>query len=207
MFYRILLICFLICFSINVSFAKDDYLLVSEGISDSQFDNELSDDQYDNSDYKNSQNNNYHERRPLLLSDSVFSPKKNITLGGLIFRISSVVLLLLGILFAVKFYLARANLIPQGGFLEELTQKLTNNFSTFAPNLVKLKQSLILTPGQNIYLVEIEGKKLLLGGTHQGGVQFLADLSDKISQIEESQNHFNSNNNNVTYEIKNDVNI
>ena len=210
MFYRILLICFVVCISINTSFAKDDYPAASEeNYSDSNYENAFN--------YEDSQENNYIERRPL--KNPAFPMKKNITLGGLILRVSSIVLLLLGALFSLKVYLTRNNLLPQGNFLEELTQKLTNSFSTFAPSIVKLKQSLILTPGQNVYLVEVEGKKLLLGGTHQGGVQFLADLSDKailngsnenidfkqIKQIEEYQNYFGQNyNNNVTYEIKND---
>ena len=205
MFYRILLISFLACISINTSFAKDDYLSVSEeNYNDSNYENAFN--------YEDSQGNNYIERKPQ--EDRAFSTKKNITLGGLILRVSGIVLLLLGALFFVKVYLTRNNLLPQGNFLEELTQKLTNNFSTFTPSMVKLKQSLILTPGQNIYLVEVEGKKLLLGGTHQGGVQFLADLSDKsiaggnidFKQIEEYQNNFGQNHSNVTYEIKPDVN-
>ncbi|GEM_PF-2663663 len=207
-----------------MSFAKDDYLSVSERVSDSQLGNELSSESSNDSDYESAFNDykDLKERRvkgnSLLLSDSAFSNKKNISLVGLISKVSMVVIALLGILFSVKFYLTRNNLLPQGGFFEELTQKLTqqftNNFSTLTPNVVKLKQSLILTPGQNIYLVEVEGKKLLLSGTHQGGVQFLADLSDKaisngnidVKQIEEYQNNFGQNHNNVTYEIKPDIN-
>lgn len=48
-----------------------------------------------------------------------------------------------------------------------------------------MKQSLNLTPSQSVYVVEVDGKKLLMGCTQQGGVQLLADLS---SQSNNEQN-------------------
>jgi flagellar biogenesis protein FliO len=42
-----------------------------------------------------------------------------------------------------------------------------------------MKQSLNLTPSQSVYVVEVDGKKLLMGCTQQGGVQLLADLSNQ----------------------------
>jgi hypoxanthine-guanine phosphoribosyltransferase len=39
-------------------------------------------------------------------------------------------------------------------------------------------------PGQNLYLIEIDGKRLLVGGTQQGGVQFVADLTQSMSKNE-----------------------
>jgi len=42
-----------------------------------------------------------------------------------------------------------------------------------------MKQSLNLTPSQSVYVVEVDGKKLLMGCTQQGGVQLLADISNQ----------------------------
>src|SRR3989338_7242671 len=42
---------------------------------------------------------------------------------------------------------------------------------------LKLIQSLVLCPGQNLYVVEVFNKKILLGGTVQGGIHFLTDLT------------------------------
>ncbi len=217
-------IVFLLSFSVNYVYAKDGYLVLSE---DSELNNEIAEEQYSESDYDNvfnyndSEHKQFVERKPslsrskrnqLMFNEQAFFNKPRITLGGLILRISGIVALLIGCLLLVKFYFNKNNLSLNGNLWGELTQKLSNNFSSLASNLVKLKQTLILTPGQNIYLVEIEGKKLLLGGTHQGGVQFLADLSDKMAsteglgfrQLEDSQN--NAFARNVSYEIKNDFN-
>jgi len=42
---------------------------------------------------------------------------------------------------------------------------------------LKLIQSLVLCPGQNLYVVEAYNRKILLGGTVQGGIHFLTDLT------------------------------
>ena len=64
-----------------------------------------------------------------------------------------------------------------GSLLDELAQKFTGGFSGSSQGL-KLKQTLILTLGQNLYLIEIDDKRLLVGGTQHGGVQFLTDLTN-----------------------------
>ena len=121
---------------------------------------------------------------PLLLDDSVFASGNGVTLKGLITKISLIVMALLIGLGLVKLFLSRNRFDKPGSLLDEFTQKITGSFSSFS-NVqgLKLKQTLILAPGQNVYLVEIEGKKLLLGATHNGGVQFLADLTQNPSGI------------------------
>lgn len=131
---------------------------------------------YSDSEYSETFDSN--EKDPLLLDDSVFASGNGVTLKGLITKVSLIVVALLIGLGLVKFFLARNKFDKPGSLLDEFTQKITGGFSSFS-NVqgLKLKQTLILAPGQNVYLVEVEGKKLLLGATHNGGVQFLADLS------------------------------
>ncbi|MBI3590317.1 MAG: flagellar biosynthetic protein FliO [Candidatus Melainabacteria bacterium] len=160
-----------------------------------------SEEDYSNSDYNevfdyesskandDSQNDrrkhSYHRRSPLELQDSAFASDKGVTLKNLVMRVSLILLFLLGVLAAVKMLLSRGRFDQVGSMFDEFAQKFTGNFSgSLNPQGLKLKQTLMLTPGQSIYLVEIEGKKLLLGGTHQGGVQFLADLTQKNLQID-----------------------
>ena len=117
-------------------------------------------------------------RNPLILRDSAFIANKDETFSGLVKRVGIIICVLLVILAMAKFLLSKNKFGQPGSLLDELAQKVTGSFSGFSGlQTLKLKQTLMLTPGQNIYLVEIEGKKLLLGGTQQGGVQFLADLT------------------------------
>lgn len=130
--------------------------------------NETADDEY------NHESSNKDSFSPSSLS----SGEENATFGGLVKKVSLIVLMLLGLLLIVKVFMGANRFGKPGSFLDELVQKVNGNFSSFSPlGGMKLKQTLILTPGQNIYLVEVDGKKLLLGGTQQGGVQFLADLN------------------------------
>lgn len=112
------------------------------------------------------------------LNDAVFTANKNATLRDLTVRVSLIVGVLLVILVLAKIFLSRDRFGKVGSILDEFAGKITGNYGSFANNQgLKLKQTLILTPGQNLYLVEIDGKRLLLGATHNGGVQFLADLT------------------------------
>lgn len=116
------------------------------------------------------------------LNDAVFTANKNATLRDLTVRVSLIVGVLLVILVLAKIFLSRGRFGKVGSILDEFAGKITGNYGSFANNQgLKLKQTLILTPGQNLYLVEIDGKRLLLGATHNGGVQFLADLTQNES--------------------------
>ncbi|OGI18918.1 MAG: hypothetical protein A3B68_06780 [Candidatus Melainabacteria bacterium RIFCSPHIGHO2_02_FULL_34_12] len=174
------------------SFAQEGY---SEPDYNSVFDYE--DSQEDTVRPKSKTKKHISKKSPSLeLKDSVFRGGNNMTFNVLIFKVSMIVIALLGVLFFIKRYLSGNQISGAGNILDSLAQKISGNVSAFAQNTIKLKQAMILTPGQNIYLVEVEGKKLLLGGTQQGGVQFLADLTNKTSsksvldfkQIEEYQN-------------------
>lgn len=133
-------------------------------------------------------------KKQFLASDSLNSLEKTVTLKDLVFKTAYIVLILLGILLILKMYLSKFKFGEAGSVFDNFAQKLSNAISN--PQGLKLKQALILTPGQNLYIVEVEGRKFLLGGTHQGGVQFLADLTDKQSthslsfrEIEDFQTH------------------
>ena len=129
------------------------------------------------------------------LHDRVFMPSSNnATFNGLVMRVSFIIFALLGFLILAKILMSRDQFGKPGSLLDELAQKLSSGFSG-SPQGLKLKQTLILTPGQNLYLIEIDGKRLLVGGTQQGGVQFLTDLTQgtlkneklDFKQIEEYQ--------------------
>lgn len=133
---------------------------------------------------------------PLLISDSAFTGGQTLTFKDLAMRVTFIVLFLLVIYFAVKMYMSRNRFDQPGSFLDNIAQRFNNSFSGSSNSSgLKLIQTLMLTPGQNIYVVEVEGKKLLVGGTQQGGVQFLADLTKTningsldFKQIEDFQN-------------------
>ena len=117
------------------------------------------------------------------LNDRVFIPSNdNATFNGLVMRVSLIIFALLGFLVLVKMFMSREQFGKPGSLLDELAQKFTGGFSNTQG--LKLKQTLILTPGQNLYLVEIDGKRLLVGGTQQGGVQFLTDLTKNMAKNE-----------------------
>ena len=127
------------------------------------------------------------------VDDSLFVAPEGTTLRDLFMRISFIVLMLFGVLLIIKVYLSRRQFGSPGNFLDSLTHKFASSF--LPHSTLKLIQTMMLTPGQNLYMVEVEGKKLLLGGTQQGGIQFLADLNSSnitsnldFKQIEEYQN-------------------
>ena len=128
---------------------------------------------------------NLQKRNPLELNDSTFNSSESSTFQALLFRVSMIVLILLAIFGVVKMFAKRRGVIQGGGFLEGIAEKFGGNLSAFASQLggLTLKQSLILAPGQNVYLVEVDGKRLLLGATQYGGVQFLADLTAKNESV------------------------
>lgn len=116
---------------------------------------------------------------PLVLQDSVFRNGGNVSINDLVLKVSMVSILLLTILGLVKIFVSRNRFSQVGSVLDEFAQKFSGSLSSFSGEGLKLKQTLVLTPGQNLYLVEVEGKKLLLGATHHGGVHFLADMTSK----------------------------
>ena len=122
-------------------------------------------------------------KRMPALHDRVFIPSNdNGTFNGLVMRVSLIIFALLGFLVLVKLFMSRDQFAKPGSLLDELAQKFTGGFSNTQG--LKLKQTLILTPGQNLYLIEIDGKRLLVGGTQQGGVQFLTDLTNSTFKNE-----------------------
>ena len=125
------------------------------------------------------------KRNPLELNYSTFNSADNSTFQTLLSRVSMIVLILLVIFGAVKMFIKRRSIIQGNGFFEGIAEKLGGNLSVFASQLggLTLKQSLVLAPGQNVYLVEVDGKRLLLGATQYGGVQFLADLTVKSESV------------------------
>lgn len=135
------------------------------------------------------------------LRDSTFMPSNNnATFNALAGKVSLIVFILVGFLILIKLAMSRNQFGKPGSLLDELTQKIAGSFSNSSSlHGLKLKQTLILTPGQNLYLIEVDGKKLLVGGTQQGGVQFLCDLTQNIlknekpdfKQVEESTMHTN----------------
>lgn len=138
----------------------------------------------------------YKKLNPLIMSDSAFTGGQSVTFKDLVIRVALIVLFLLGVFFFVKMFMSRNRFDQAGSFFDNLAQKFSNKFSTSGE--IKLIQTLMLTPGQNIYVVEVEGKRLLIGGTQQGGIQFLADLTESnvtsaldFRQIEnlQTQNH------------------
>ena len=117
-------------------------------------------------------------KREAFLHDKAFIPANDsATFNGLVMRVSLIIFALVGFLIFIKLFMSRDQFGKPGSLLDELAQKFTGGFSGSSQGL-KLKQTLILTPGQNLYLIEIDDKRLLVGGTQNGGVQFLTDLTN-----------------------------
>ena len=185
---NLLLIVFLLAlhsfniFSLKV-FAQENYDNQSE--LENYYDTEQP-DSYENLEATNrsKQRKSKPTKNSLMLSDSAFVADKNTTFNGLVKQVVFIVLFSLVAMAIVKFFLAKNKFHQPGSLLDDLAQKVTGAFSGISNvQTLKLKQTLMLTPGQNIYLVEIDSKKLLLGGTQQGGVQFLADLTEKADSL------------------------
>ncbi len=156
-------------FSLNV-FAEEELVLLP--------DEQTVESNYDDSSYGDRKS--HIVKRKLKnqagLQDRVFIPSnRNVSINGLLGSVSLVVFALLIFLGIAKLVFSRDQFGKPGGLFDEIAQKFTGGLS--GSQGMKLKQTLILTPGQNIYLVEIDGRRLLVGGTQQGGVQFLADLT------------------------------
>lgn len=162
----------------NCIYAEEEFILVPEESNSVEVeysaDNDL-DTEY--AFHEKPKRNKKINKKQLLTNDSLNSLEKTVTLKDLIFKTAYIVLILLGILLILKMYLSRFKFGEAGSVFDSFAQKLSSAISN--PQGLKLKQALILTPGQNLYIVEVEERKFLLGGTHQGGVQFLADLTDK----------------------------
>ncbi len=115
-------------------------------------------------------------RRNPAIQDKVFiSGNNSPTFNGLLTTVLLVIFALFSFLVLTKLFLSRDQFNKPGSLLDELAQKFTGGFSN--SNGLKLIQTLILTPGQSLYLIEIDGRRILVGGTQQGGVQFVSDLS------------------------------
>lgn len=164
--------------------AEEDYLLLPEESLEVVNNSEA----FDSESYRSS--DDYEESRttpkrksskktnPLLISDSAFTSGRPVTFQELMTRVALIVLFLFGILIFVKMVMSKNRFDRPGNLFDNLAQKFNSTFSGFSNHQeLKLVQTLMLTPGQNIYMVEVEGKKLLIGGTQQGGIQFLADLT------------------------------
>lgn len=141
---------------------------------------------------------------PLILSNSAFSSSEGITLKDLALRVFYIVLALIAFLVFVKLYLRANNLHLKGSnkFLDFIASKIQCNLTGISSaSSMKLRQTLMLIPGQNLYLIEVDGKNLLIGGTHEGGVQFLANVTDQplaqngvtLPVIAEPNSNFNLN--------------
>ena len=123
--------------------------------------------------------------------------KSKLTLIDLIYRILLMLVVLVSVYLISKAMVEKT--IAKGdsffnekpGFFNGFPEQFSGCFTNMA-NL-KLKQMINLNKGQNLYLVELDGKKILLGGTHQGGIQYVADLTE-----EASENHMALSNSNQT---------
>lgn len=122
------------------------------------------------------------------------SSREDIALNDLIFRIFLLAFVSVGFLILVKIFLMKKS--PEQEYNFSGMDFLNNPFDSAAKsgsqvgNLLNaqgltLKQSLNLTASQSVNLVEIDGKKLLIGCTQQGGVQLLADLSESAKPLQE----------------------
>ena len=107
--------------------------------------------------------------------------------------------LMLCLIFIKEFISKKINKISLENVVKNLTQ-FRENF--IAKEGLKLKQKLALAPGQNVYLVEIAGKELLIGGTPKGGIQFLTDLS---KEVKESLNEIKEENKTEQTDKKNET--
>lgn len=115
------------------------------------------------------------KKDPALQDNAFVSGNNNPTFNGFVTTILLVIFALFSFLVLTKFFLSREQFNKPGSLLDELAQKFTGGLSS--SNGLKLIQTLILTPGQSLYLIEIDGRRILVGGTQQGGVQFVSDLS------------------------------
>ncbi len=160
--------------------AEDELVLLPDEQTTSS---EPEDDSFNSYDARRSHIVKRKPKKEAFLHDNVFIPANgNTSFNGLLGRVSLIIFALLAFLGIAKFLLSRNQFGRPGSLLDELAQKFTGGFSN--PQGLKLKQTLILTPGQTIYLIEIDGKRLLIGGTQQGGVQFLTDLTQCASTNE-----------------------
>ncbi len=137
-------------------------------------------------------NTRYYKKPSEVHQDAVFidntalEMKKNASFADMFFKISIFVFMLIGAIIILKTLLMKKS--PENvadfssmDFLNSPFNGQPANMkeSLLAMNGLSLKQSLNLTSSQGIYVVEFEGKKLLIGCTQQGGVQLLADLSEQ----------------------------
>ena len=122
------------------------------------------------------------------------SSREDIALNDLIFRIFLLAFISVGFLILIKVFLLKKR--PEEEYNFSGMDFLNNPFDSASNpgsqmgNLLNaqgltLKQSLNLTASQSVNLVEIDGKKLLIGCTQQGGVQLLADLSEYAKPLQE----------------------
>lgn len=188
-FYLILALIITFVFLTILAKAEEEYLLVTEKLPKKNIEltNQVSDENYEiieeeDVDYESQRRNT---KNPLYISDKVFTQEKSLTTNDLIKKVSLIVFVLLGVLFLIKIFLSKRSFSEPGSLFDRFTNKISNAFLN--TSTVKLVQTLVLIPGQNLYVIEVEGKKLLIGGT-QNGVQFLADLTSKFNLSSSSGN-------------------
>ncbi|MBI3308015.1 MAG: flagellar biosynthetic protein FliO [Candidatus Melainabacteria bacterium] len=116
------------------------------------------------------------------ISDSYFHAGSEVTFAKLILNMSMIVLFLLGLLIITRMFLRRDGMASSSGIINNLTQKVKKGVFTFDnKNKIAIQETYMLAPGQVLYVVEINGRKLLLGVTNQGGIHYLTDLSAKVA--------------------------
>lgn len=139
----------------------------------------------------NSSEIKYLDKKPKAL---FASSREDIALNDLVFRIFMLAFISVGFLVLIKLFLLKK--APEQEFNFSGMDFLNNPLDISGkPNPqmgnllgaqgLTLKQSLNLTASQSVNLVEIDGKKLLIGCTQQGGVQLLADLTEVAKPLGE----------------------
>lgn len=134
-------------------------------------------------------------RNRIELDDDYFVAKNNVTVKGLFLNTFFILLFLISFLVIIKLLLGRSSFGGQTGLMGGLAERFKGTlFGNPVQDTIKIKQTYMLSPGQVLYIIEIDGRKMLIGATQQGGVHFLTDLSKSSAgeldfrQIEMIQN-------------------
>lgn len=123
------------------------------------------------------QHKKYNSNEMLQLSDSYFLHDEQPTFKDLLLKVLSIILFLFGILLIVRLT-SNSKTGTLAGFSRQLSLMIKNRLlPSSGIDSLKLIQSLTLAPGQCIYLVETNDKKILLGSAPQSGINYLVDLS------------------------------
>lgn len=213
----ILVVLFFGCFFISFSFAralesdifnKDyvDYIDADLEDADTNYDEIYSD--INTKKGKESSQKNLKEEEEIEVYDLEDAKSKRISVKEATYKFFLLVLIFFGLFLIVKALLERAKankdllFNEKPGFFEGITGKFKGSISSVEG--LKLRQMIVLKPGQNLYLVELDGRKMLLGGTHMGGIQLVSDLSalEEVEVKNEKQNNFNFSSSPITKNIR-----